>query len=88
MTTTNTAPPLGENDGLSTPAAGADAGPAVDACAAARRARFGVLPERVRADLTRQEVRVAPGGDVLRADRFGANGSWSPYSCLVLDLGL
>ncbi|NED81809.1 hypothetical protein G3I76_17150, partial [Streptomyces sp. SID11233] len=62
MTTTSTTPPLGENDGLSTTAVAtrADAGPAVDPCAAARQARFGALPERVRADQTRQEVRVAP----------------------------
>lgn len=53
--------------------------------AAARRARFGRLPERVHFE-DMVEEQVAPK-DPAR-DAFNAAGSFISYSCLALDLGL
>lgn len=55
------------------------------ASAAARRARFGSLPERVRFE-DMVEEQVAPR-DPAR-DAYSAAGSLISYSCLALDLGL
>ncbi|MEV6833882.1 hypothetical protein AB0N17_05065 [Streptomyces sp. NPDC051133] len=55
------------------------------AAAAARRARFGRLPERIRFEDMTQEVEAAPGGVDTAYD---PEGSWKYYSCLALDLGL
>ncbi|MGV9915370.1 hypothetical protein ACWEWD_34140 [Streptomyces tendae] len=59
---------------------------AMDADAAARQARFGRLPERIRFDDMKT---------VVDADRRGTGGapynpegSWQFYSCVALDLGL
>lgn len=60
---------------------GGDEGAAV----AARRARFGRLPERVRFEDMVQE-QVVPR-DPAR-DAYDAAGSSLSYSCLALDLGL
>lgn len=60
-------------------------GAAGDTAAAARQARFGHLPERVRLADTVQE-QAAPR-DPAR-DAYNAAGSFASYSCLALDLGL
>ncbi|NUS11007.1 MAG: hypothetical protein HOY69_06310 [Streptomyces sp.] len=56
-----------------------------DGAAAARRARFGHLPERVRFE-DMVEEQVAPK-DPAR-DAYAAAGSFISSSCLALDLGL
>ncbi|WP_406430422.1 hypothetical protein [Streptomyces sp. NBC_01589] len=56
-----------------------------DADAAARHARFGKLPERIRFEDMSEEVEVAPSGGV---NSYNPEGSWKYYSCLALDLGL
>lgn len=55
--------------------------------AAARHARFGSLPERIRFEDMTSEVEAAPGGGV-NASSYDPDGSWKFYSCLALDLGL
>ncbi|MFD5322656.1 hypothetical protein [Streptomyces sp. NPDC127092] len=55
------------------------------AAAAARHARYGRLPERVRAEDMTEEVAGAPGGT---AASYDPEGSWKFFSCLALDLGL
>jgi hypothetical protein len=56
------------------------------AAAAARRARFGSLPERIRFE---DMVEVAPvEGKDLTADTYSPDKSFISYSCLALDLGL
>ncbi|MGW1029970.1 hypothetical protein ACWD4J_41010 [Streptomyces sp. NPDC002577] len=53
--------------------------------AAARRARYGRLPERIRFEDMTEEAQGTPGG----ADAsYDPEGSWKYYSCLALDLGL
>ncbi|MGR6968314.1 hypothetical protein ACU639_01675 [Streptomyces cynarae] len=59
---------------------------AVDADAAARHARFGTLPERIRFEDMTEEVKAAPGGGGHAS--YNPEGSWQYYSCLALDLGL
>ncbi|MFI0895650.1 hypothetical protein [Streptomyces sp. NPDC020983] len=55
------------------------------AAAAARQARFGHLPERVRfADMVQEQ---AEPRDPAR-DAYDAAGSLISYSCLAVDLGL
>ncbi|MEV6056834.1 hypothetical protein [Streptomyces sp. NPDC052107] len=56
-----------------------------DAAAAARHARYGRLPERIRFEDMTEEVEAAPSG-VRTA--YDPEGSWKYYSCLALDLGL
>ncbi|MFJ8085759.1 hypothetical protein ACIQ6Y_34935 [Streptomyces sp. NPDC096205] len=58
--------------------------PSTAAAAAARQARFGKLPERIRFEDMTEEVEAAPGG----AASYDPEGSWKYYSCLALDLGL
>ena len=57
-----------------------------DSAAAARQARFGALPERVRYEDMVEEEPVTPKGPAGAA--YNAEGSWISYSCLALDLGL
>lgn len=54
------------------------------AFAAARHARFGKLPERVRFEDMTEEVEAAPAG----VTAYNPEGEWQYYSCLALDLGL
>ncbi|MFD8223174.1 hypothetical protein ACFV16_03265 [Streptomyces massasporeus] len=56
-----------------------------DTAAAARHARFGKLPERIRIEDTVEGAKATPGG---RANAYDPEGSWKFYSCLALDLGL
>ncbi|MFJ4277497.1 hypothetical protein [Streptomyces massasporeus] len=56
-----------------------------DTAAAARHARFGKLPERIRIEDTVEGVKAAPSGG---ANAYDPAGSWKFYSCLALDLGL
>ncbi|MCA1223211.1 hypothetical protein [Streptomyces sp. 8L] len=57
-----------------------------DSAAAARRARFGTLPERVRYEDLVEEQQAVPNG----ATRNGPDpeASWNHFNCLALDLGL
>ncbi|MFF6776717.1 hypothetical protein ACFY8W_24660 [Streptomyces sp. NPDC012637] len=55
------------------------------AAAAARHARYGKLPERIRAEDTTEGVQGSPGGS---AAPYDPEGSWKFFSCLALDLGL
>ncbi|WP_225847490.1 hypothetical protein [Streptomyces sp. HPF1205] len=57
-----------------------------DPAAAARQARFGKLPERIRFEDMTQAVTTEPGGGARAA--YDPEGSWKYYSCLALDLGL
>ncbi|WP_202236840.1 hypothetical protein [Actinacidiphila reveromycinica] len=57
-----------------------------DSAAAARRARFGSLPERIRYEDMVEETPVA--GRDRAADTYSADRSLISYSCLALDLGL
>lgn len=59
---------------------------AMDTAAAARRARFGALPERVSYDAMVEERPAAPR-DPAR-DAFDAAGAWASFNCLAVDLGL
>ncbi|MFC9943888.1 hypothetical protein [Streptomyces pratensis] len=56
-----------------------------DAGEAARHARYGALPERIRFEEMTEEVEAAPDG---RANSYSPEGSWKYYSCLALDFGL
>ncbi|MBB4710307.1 hypothetical protein BJ965_000189 [Streptomyces luteogriseus] len=56
-----------------------------DTAAAARHARFGKLPERVRIEDTVEGAKATPGGG---KNAYDPEGSWKYYSCLALDLGL
>lgn len=56
-----------------------------DTAAAARHARFGKLPERIRFEDMAEETEAAPRGGV---NTYTPEGSWKYYSCLALDLGL
>ncbi|MGW1101565.1 hypothetical protein [Streptomyces sp. NPDC002540] len=63
-----------------------DKGHAADAAAAAaRHARYGSLPERIRFEDMTEEVEGAPTGVDASYD---SESSWKYYSCLALDLGL
>ncbi|MEV5974761.1 hypothetical protein [Streptomyces sp. NPDC051921] len=52
--------------------------------AAARYARYGRLPERIRVEDMTEEVEGTPRA----AAAHDPAGSWKYYSCLALDLGL
>lgn len=55
-----------------------------DGAAAARQARFGRLPERIRFEDMVQEQRAA----AVTGDEYNPERSFISYSCLALDLGL
>lgn len=57
-----------------------------DPAAAARHARFGRLPERIRFEDMTEEAEAGPSGGVAAA--YSIESSWKYYSCLALDLGL
>ncbi|MEU5397058.1 hypothetical protein [Streptomyces tibetensis] len=59
--------------------------PTRDSAAAARQARYGKLPERIRFADMAEEVAASPRGGV---NAYEPEGSWKYYSCLALDLGL
>lgn len=59
---------------------------APDPAAAARKARFGHLPEHVRYEDLVVGQPVTPG-DPAR-DAYSAESAWCSYNCLALDLGL
>ncbi len=59
---------------------------AMDTAAAARQARFGKLPERIRPDEMTTEVDVDPRGP--GGATYNPENSWKFYSCVALDLGL
>ncbi|MFE4451202.1 hypothetical protein [Streptomyces sp. NPDC056796] len=52
---------------------------------AARHARYGRLPERIRFEEMTEEVESEPGGGT---HSYNPEGSWKYYSCLAFDLGL
>ncbi|KOV92949.1 hypothetical protein [Streptomyces sp. NRRL B-3648] len=56
-----------------------------DAAAAARHARYGRLPERIRFEDMTEAAEASPGAVRGAHD---PEGSWKYYSCLALDLGL
>ncbi|MYT71767.1 hypothetical protein ACN2WE_33290 [Streptomyces sp. cg28] len=58
----------------------------IDTAAAARHARFGKLPERIRAEDTTQGVDTRLDAKVNGA--YNPEGQWQYFSCLALDLGL
>jgi hypothetical protein len=58
----------------------------MDADAAARHARYGRLPERIRFEDMVEEVEAVSSGGANAS--YGPEGSWKYYSCLALDLGL
>ncbi|WP_331764553.1 hypothetical protein [Streptomyces anthocyanicus] len=58
----------------------------MDSAAAARQARFGRLPERVRSEDMVEETAANPDNGLN--NRYNPEGSWNYYSCLALDLGL
>ncbi|MET7441310.1 hypothetical protein ACWERY_19040 [Streptomyces sp. NPDC004082] len=57
----------------------------VDPDAAARQARFGKLPERVRVEDMTIDAEAAPGGG---SASYNPESAFNYYSCLALDLGL
>ncbi|MFH9672516.1 hypothetical protein ACH4L5_09570 [Streptomyces sp. NPDC017405] len=57
-----------------------------DGATAARRARFGTLPERVRPQDMVEERPAAPKDPARYA--YGPEATWRSYSCLAADLGL
>ncbi|MFC5219284.1 hypothetical protein [Streptomyces coerulescens] len=57
-----------------------------DNASAARRARFGALPERVRYEDMVEEKEATPGDPARHA--HDPEGSWRFSSCLAVDLGL
>ncbi|MFD5593024.1 hypothetical protein [Streptomyces griseorubiginosus] len=57
-----------------------------DAGTAARQARYGSLPERIRFEDMTEEAEAAPRGGTDVA--YDPAGGWKHYSCLALDLGL
>ncbi|GGT75283.1 hypothetical protein ACFTXM_44880 [Streptomyces sp. NPDC056930] len=58
----------------------------MDAAAAARHARYGKLPERIRFEDMATEVEAGPSGGVKAV--YNPEGAWKYHSCLALDLGL
>lgn len=57
-----------------------------DAAAAARHAKYGRLPGRVRFEDMSEEAEAAPVGGA--GISYASEGAWKYYSCLALDLGL
>ncbi|MFF8407767.1 hypothetical protein ACF1AB_31705 [Streptomyces sp. NPDC014846] len=58
----------------------------LDAAAAARHARFGKLPDRVRFHEMVEEKVAEPNAPAIAS--YNPEGSWNHFSCLALDLGL
>ncbi|WP_409234492.1 hypothetical protein [Streptomyces sp. PA5.6] len=73
---------MGKELTSTTTAVGAAVGPAD----AARRERFGHLPERIRFEDMTEGASVGRSGTEPGA--YHPEGSWKYYSCLALDLGL
>jgi hypothetical protein len=59
---------------------------AADGAAAARRARFGKLPERIHYDDMVEGKAATPNDPACGT--YDPEGSWMSFSCLALDLGL
>ncbi|MEU4346075.1 hypothetical protein [Streptomyces sp. NPDC023838] len=59
---------------------------ATDSAGAARRARFGSLPERIRQEDMVEEKATTPSDPERHA--FNPEGSWRSFSCLAVDLAL
>ncbi|WAZ25767.1 hypothetical protein STRCI_007283 [Streptomyces cinnabarinus] len=59
---------------------------ASDGATAARQARFGKLPERVRFEDMTEGAETEPNGGVNAS--YQDVGAWRTFSCLALDLGL
>lgn len=59
---------------------------ATDSAAAARRARFARLPERVRFEDLVEERAATPDNSTRYA--YDPEGSWRSFACLAADLGL
>ncbi|MGN5382007.1 hypothetical protein BIV25_09505 [Streptomyces sp. MUSC 14] len=59
---------------------------ATDLAAAARHARYGRLPERIRFEDMTEEVEAVRGGGATAS--YNPESAWTSYSCLALDLGL
>jgi hypothetical protein len=57
-----------------------------DVAAAARHARFGKLPERIRYEDMTVVHQVSADGTAGPA--YNPEGSWQHFSCLAMDLGL
>jgi hypothetical protein len=57
-----------------------------DAAAAARHARYGKLPQRIRFEEMTEGMEAGPSGGVRAS--HDPESSWKYYSCLALDLGL
>ncbi|MET8953605.1 hypothetical protein ACWEO4_30725 [Streptomyces sp. NPDC004393] len=57
-----------------------------DGAAAARRARFGKLPERIRYEEMVEEKAATPADSTRYA--YDPEASWMSFSCLAADLGL
>ncbi|GAA3798863.1 hypothetical protein GCM10022403_035960 [Streptomyces coacervatus] len=57
-----------------------------EGAAAARRARFGKLPERIRYEEMTEEKAVVPHDPTRYA--YDPERSWTSFSCLAVDLGL
>ncbi|MCZ0990899.1 hypothetical protein [Streptomyces diastatochromogenes] len=60
--------------------------PTTDPAAAARYARYGKLPERIRFEDMTEEAEADRSGGVTAS--YNPEGTWNYYSCLALDLGL
>ncbi|MFE7752330.1 hypothetical protein [Streptomyces sp. NPDC057428] len=58
----------------------------MESAAAARQARFGKLPERVRSEDMVEETNASPDNGL--SNRYNPEGAWNFYSCLALDMGL
>ncbi|MET8584692.1 hypothetical protein ABZX39_28025 [Streptomyces collinus] len=54
--------------------------------AAARHARFGKLPERIRFHEMTEEKQAGPSASAVGS--YDPEASWNHFSCLALDLGL
>jgi hypothetical protein len=59
---------------------------AVEIAEAARRARFGKLPDRIRPEDMTETRQASPHVGIGAA--YSPEGSWQYFSCLALDLGL
>ncbi|MFD0026229.1 hypothetical protein [Streptomyces sp. NPDC058382] len=57
-----------------------------DGAAAARHARFGKLPERIRYEDMVEDQVTSP--DAGAAHRYDPEGAWNHFNCLAYDLGL
>ena len=57
-----------------------------DSAAAARRARFGTLPERIRYEDMAEEKSATANGRPRHT--YDPEGRWMSFSCLAADLGL